>query len=122
MVIILQYSSNSLGPKLTLLLKYDLLRIDLRYDPRKVVAAQTKERRAVTKLVSGIVKVFDTPDTASTINMVLMRHEKISSVNRGRYFTKFDADMIADRNKIAAVHKPVHAYTGRKGLTNIAKE
>lgn len=75
----------------------------------------TKVKSALVKVEAGLVNVAVISDTASMTKMVEMRREKISSVNRVRYFTKFEADVKDEMSKIVEVHKPVHAYNGRKG-------
>jgi hypothetical protein len=54
----------------------------------KVVVAQTKVRRAFVNVDAGEAKVRPTSDTASTTNIVLIRVEKISSVNLVKYWSK----------------------------------
>ena len=71
--------------------------------------------KAFVNVDAGDINVPPISEAASTTNIVDMRTAKISSVNRVRYFTKLDADVIDDRNKIADVHRPVQAYKGRNG-------
>ena len=69
----------------------------------------TKVSNALVKVDAGDMNVPPMSDAASTTNMVEIRTEKISSVNLVRYLTKFDADVIDERNRIPDVHIPVHA-------------
>jgi hypothetical protein len=58
---------------------------------------------------SGDVNVPPTSLIASITKIVEIKTEKISSVNLVRYLTRFDADVMDERNRIALVHNPVHA-------------
>jgi hypothetical protein len=80
-----------------------------------VPLAITKVSNAFTKVDAGDIKVPPMSDTASTTKMVEMSTEKISSVNRVRYLTKLDADVIDETRSIPDVQIPVHAYRGRNG-------
>ena len=99
-----------------LLLKYTVFR-----RPFNVVAtvyvvhAQTRVNNAFVKVDTGDTNVLPISDAASTTKMQLISTEKISSVNRVKYFTKLEPDVTADRNRIADVHNPVHAYNGKNG-------
>ena len=75
----------------------------------------TKVNSALVKVDVGLVNVAPISDTASMTKIVEMRREKISSVNRVRNLTKFEADVKDETNRIAEVHNPVHAYNGKKG-------
>ena len=77
-----------------------------------VVEAQITVRSAVVK---GPEKLLNTPAVASTTKMTLIKVEKISSVKRVRYLTKLDADVTLDVKRMNDVHRPVHAYNGKKG-------
>ena len=97
----------------------------LKRDPcrtrRKVVAteyvkvAHTSVKRALVKSDAGEAKVRATSDTASTTKMVEMRVLKISSVKRVKYRTKLLPEVTAKPSRMADVHNPVHAYSGKKG-------
>jgi len=65
-------------------------------------------RRALVNVETGLEKVPPTSETASTTKIVEIKTEKISSVNRVKYLTRLEADVMEERNKIAAVHNPVH--------------
>lgn len=49
------------------------------------------------------------------MNIIEIRVEKISSVNREIYSTMFDKEKNDDINKNKLDHKPIHEYTGRNG-------
>mmetsp|Transcript_6123 Transcript_6123/g.7119 ORF Transcript_6123/g.7119 Transcript_6123/m.7119 type:complete len:177 (+) Transcript_6123:776-1306(+) len=103
------------GAKLEILLrivfvKYTVLRSPLsNVAVPNVVEATARVRRAFVNVDAGDKKVPPTSLTASTTKIVEIKTEKISSVKRVRYFTRFDADVMEDANRIPDVHKPVHA-------------
>jgi hypothetical protein len=66
-------------------------------------------RSAFEKVDAADAKVPPMSETASTTKMPLIRTEKISSVKRVRYFTKLDADVTEETNKIREVQRPVQA-------------
>ena len=72
------------------------------------MVAITSVSNALVKVESGEVKVPPISLAASTTKIVEIRTEKISSVNLVRYLTKFEAEVMELKNKIAAVHRPVH--------------
>lgn len=80
-----------------------------------VTVAHTKVNNALVKVEAGEVNVRPTSETASTTKMALMSTENISSVNRVKYLTRFDAEVTEHTNKMREVHRPVHAYRGKKG-------
>jgi hypothetical protein len=80
-----------------------------------VTLAIDKVNKALVKVEPGLVNVPAISETASTTNIVEMSTEKISSVNLVKYLTRFEAEVTDDKNRIADVHKPVHAYSGKKG-------
>jgi hypothetical protein len=98
------------------LVKYTLFRRPLRtLVSTNVTLAQTNVSSAFVKVEEGDENVLPISDTASTTKMALMSTEKISSVKRVRYLTKFDAEKSEHSNRIPAVHSPVQLYKGRKG-------
>ena len=83
----------------------------------KVVEAQVSVSKALVSVDAGEVKVFPTFVSASTTKITLISVEKISSVKRVRYFTKFDADVTDDKKRMAEVQRPVQAVLTRSGAT-----
>ena len=63
---------------------------------------------ALVNVEIGDTNVPPTSLTASTTKIVEMRTEKISSVNRVRYFTKLEAEVMELKNNIPDVQRPVH--------------
>ena len=74
-----------------------------------VVAAQVSVSNAFVIVDAEDEKVLPISETASTTKIQLIRTEKISSVKRVRYFTKFEADVTEDIIKMSDVQSPVHA-------------
>mmetsp|Transcript_14605 Transcript_14605/g.33777 ORF Transcript_14605/g.33777 Transcript_14605/m.33777 type:complete len:208 (+) Transcript_14605:1960-2583(+) len=115
------------GPKLAMVFRTRLVKNwDFRMPLRmvameKVTAAQVRVRSDFVKVSAGELNVLLMSETASATKMELIRTEKISSVNRVKYLTRFEPEVMADRNRIAEVHKPVQLYRGRKG-TSSARE
>ena len=66
-------------------------------------------KHTLVKVEAGLEKVPATSEKASTTKIVLMRVEKISSVKRVRYLTRFDAEVMDDTKRMAAVQRPVQA-------------
>jgi hypothetical protein len=81
-----------------------------------VVETHAKVSRALVNVDAGDVNVLAASETASTIKMTLINVEKISSVNRVKYLTQFDPDVMAEIKSMPEAHSPVHAYKGRNGL------
>ena len=79
-----------------------------------VVEAMINVNIALANVDAGETNVPPTSLTASTTKIVEMRTEKISSVNRVKYLTKFEADVMELKNKIPAVQRPVHVSTSKK--------
>ena len=80
-----------------------------------VTVAMVSVSKALVNVDAGDINVPPISEAASTTKIVDIRTAKISSVNRVRYLTKLDADVMEDRNKIADVHRPVQVYKGRNG-------
>jgi hypothetical protein len=74
-----------------------------------VVTAQVSVSNAFVKVDADDENVLPISETASTTKIQLIRTEKISSVKRVRYFTKFEADVTEDIIRIRDVQSPVHA-------------
>jgi hypothetical protein len=103
------------GAKLERLFRIDFVKYTEFFKPfrmmadPKVTMAQVKVKSALVPVDTGDVKVLATSVTASKRNIELIRTEKISSVNRVKYLTRFDAEVSADTSNIPAVHRPVQA-------------
>jgi hypothetical protein len=74
-----------------------------------VVTAQVSVSNAFVKVDADDENVLPISETASTTKIQLIKTEKISSVNRVRYFTKLEADVKEDTSKMRDVQSPVHA-------------
>ena len=80
--------------------KYTDWRSFFRDDARtNVVVAHANDRSPLVKLERGDVNVLAISDVASTTKIQLIRTEKISSVNRVKYLTKLDPDVMEETNK-----------------------
>ena len=71
--------------------------------------AHTRVRRALVKVDAGDEKVRPMSETASMTKIQLINTEKISSVKRVKYFTRFDAEVIEEINKMRLDQSPVQA-------------
>ena len=80
----------------------------------KVHAHVIKVMRAVASEEAGKVKVAPTSPMACARNKTETRTEKISSVHRERFWTKFDAEVRANPAKQRAATDPVAAYSDKK--------
>lgn len=79
---------------------------------KKVVDAVTTVNKP---LVKPEAKDPEMSDSAEKTKMAEIRVEKISSVNLVKYLTRLLADVTELAKRIPDVHKPVHAYSGKKG-------
>ncbi len=88
--------------------RYAVLRSPFKkVDVAYVTVVKVKVNKAFAKLEDGLENVALTSETASTMKIALIRTEKISSVNRVKYLTRLDADVIEEIKRIAAVQSPV---------------